>query len=642
MIAATLSRRGFDPARFAFAWRTALTACVALFIAWAIGLEHPQWTAMTVWAAAQPTRGMLLEKSLFRGAGTVIGVAAGVLLMTIAGPDQRILVLGLTLWIVLCAWLGNVLHGFVSYGAILAGYSASMVALLDVANPGHPLALGLDRLLTVMVGVAVAALAGLLFTPREAEDAVEGAMRGLSARLLRSMAQRLKGEPVTEADSHALLTGMAAIDEALDRHGAGSLRSRRSARRLREALAAQLVCFVWLRDADADRPDSAIAAALDRTATALEDAATPFEAAGPLAAATLLAKARPVLREALSGLGTALGEPLPAPTTAAARPRHHPILILHRDWVGARQAALRAGITLLLVGTAWQVSGMPQGAFLMLGVSVMLSLFSPMENPALTMRQVAIGQLFGVMGAIACRWLAWPHAGSELGLILWMMPFILLGAPAMAHRRSMGSAMDYNLVMLLLLQPHLPLTGTIAGSVATGFAVVLAPLIALVAFRQLFPADARRRMQTLVAMMVHEVQAMAGDAAAPAHRPLWRARLRHRLLRLVRWAQRRGLHPDAAMEGGIAVLRLGTAVIGLQARRRDAGLAPGTRRAILAALQRLRRVGENPDAARRALDLAAGRLRVEAPEEALLLRNAATSLAANRDFFRLGGAGAAA
>ena len=640
MTATIAARWGFDPARFAFAWRTALTACVALFIAWALGLEHPQWTAMSVWAAAQPTRGMLLEKSLFRAAGTVIGVAAGVLLMTIAGPDQRILVLGLTLWIVLCAWLGNVLHGFVSYGAILAGYSASMVALLDIADPGHPLALGLDRLLTVLVGVAVAALAGMLFTPSEAEDAVEGAVRGLSARLLRVMARRLKGQPATEAESHALLTGMAAIDEALDRHGAGSLRSRRSARRLRDALAAQLVAFVWLRDADADRPDSAIAAALDRAADALENAATPFEAAGPLAAAAVLAGARPALREALSGLGAALGEPLPAPPPA--RPRHQPTLILHRDWVGARQAALRAGITLLLVGTAWQLSGMPQGAFLMLGVSVMLSLFSPMENPALTMRQVAIGQVFGVMGAIACRWLAWPHADSELGLILWMMPFILLGAPAMAHRRSMGSAMDYNLVMLLLLQPHLPLTGTIGGSVATGVAVVLAPLIALVAFHQLFPADARRRMQTLIAMMVHEVQAMAADAGAVAHRPLWRARLRHRLLRLVRWAQRRGLHPDAAMEGGIAVLRLGTAVIGLQARRDVADLAPGTRRAVLAALQRLRRVGRDPEAAGRALDRAARRLTEDAPDEAVLLRDAAASLAANRDFFRLGGARPAA
>ena len=51
---------------------------------------------------------------------------------------------------------GNVLRGFVAYGTILAGYTAAMVALLDTAHPDHVLALGTDRLLTVLTGVATA------------------------------------------------------------------------------------------------------------------------------------------------------------------------------------------------------------------------------------------------------------------------------------------------------------------------------------------------------------------------------------------------------------------------------------------------------------------------------------------------------
>ena len=55
------SRLGFDPERLRFGLRTAAGACIALFAAYLLGLEHPQWAAMTVWASAQPVRGMLLE-----------------------------------------------------------------------------------------------------------------------------------------------------------------------------------------------------------------------------------------------------------------------------------------------------------------------------------------------------------------------------------------------------------------------------------------------------------------------------------------------------------------------------------------------------------------------------------------------------
>ncbi|PRB82248.1 FUSC family protein [Pseudomonas sp. MYb185] len=35
----------------------ALASCLAMALAWSIGLEHPQWSAMTAWAVSQPVRG---------------------------------------------------------------------------------------------------------------------------------------------------------------------------------------------------------------------------------------------------------------------------------------------------------------------------------------------------------------------------------------------------------------------------------------------------------------------------------------------------------------------------------------------------------------------------------------------------------
>ena len=54
------ARWGFDSARLRQHLRTAFAACIAVFAAWALGLEHPQWAGMTVWAASQPLRGKLL------------------------------------------------------------------------------------------------------------------------------------------------------------------------------------------------------------------------------------------------------------------------------------------------------------------------------------------------------------------------------------------------------------------------------------------------------------------------------------------------------------------------------------------------------------------------------------------------------
>jgi uncharacterized membrane protein YccC len=58
-----------------------------------------------------------------------------VVLVLVANGDLLWLVTGLAVWIGICAGMGNLQRSFASYGTMLAGYSASMVALLDNGNP---------------------------------------------------------------------------------------------------------------------------------------------------------------------------------------------------------------------------------------------------------------------------------------------------------------------------------------------------------------------------------------------------------------------------------------------------------------------------------------------------------------------------
>jgi uncharacterized membrane protein YccC len=628
-----MSLAGFDLPRLRFATRVGLAACLALLAAWAIGLEHPQWSAMTVWAASQPMRGQLLEKSLFRVLGTLLGVAAGVAIAALAVDRPALLVAGLALWVAMCAGLGNTQRSFVAYGTMLAGYSAAMVALLDTAHPDRIYAVGFDRLLTILVGVAIAVIVGLLFTPPDSASAMMVRVRAISARVLRDLAARLRGVGDDLArEQAAILSEMAAIEAALDPHGAGSLRSRRSVRAIRILMLEHVSALLWLRGRAQVVPNRPAGEALTAAADALERS-VDGDVVAAMTAAVAASDAQPALHAVVGGIEAALRLQLAA-GDAAARPQLAPALSLHRDWIGARQAALRALVAMLATGAIWLLTGWSGGAFMLLGTAIMVSLFSTFDNPAATMRTVFLGQLSGVAGALACHWLVWPLATSALMTVLLIMPFVAVGVLVFAHRRTMMGAFDYNMVLLLLLQPVYPLAGSFPHSMAMGAAVLTGPTLGFLAYRLIYPLSAERRMDMLIASMVGEVQAMAAaKPGAGAGDDVWRVRLHHRLLALVRAADKTTARNVSAIDGSLAVLDVGRAVRRLQELLHDPSLRPTTQTAIRAVLRRLRALATAPERAQHALALIATRLaQADIPDPAVTA--AVASVAANLDFFR--------
>jgi len=581
-----LAQYGFDPSRLNYAFRTALAACLALFLAWWLGLEHPQWAAMTVWAASQPTRGQLFEKSFYRMAGTVCGAVVGVALAWMAPRHPALLVGGLALWVAVCTGAGNLQRGFLAYGTVLAGYSAAMVALLNTGHPEQVLQLGADRLATVLTGVLVATFVGYCFAPRPSATALRDRVTGLLADILAYLA-----EPRTEDDGRRLLARVAAIEEELELHGAGSIRSKREMRAVRGMLLATVPLLLWRREDPGAEVEPTIPAARDGSVGSTESTGRlacgdtfgadlrerlaiatqamrrgETQTAGNALAA--LARSQPAraatrLEGLVIDLGKAIriwGRRLEAPLVRARR-QSRGTMILHRDWMGAWQAALRAGGTLLLVGAVWLVTGWSAGPYMLLGFAIMISVFSSFENPASTMRFVILGQLFGVLAALACRWLLWPLAGSEWQLLAWVTPFILLGALLTAHGRLASTSVDYNMVLLLLLQPAWPLTGTALSSVMMGLAVLSAPVAAWAAYHLIYPVNLQRRSEHLVAMMMREAADFARNPRALARRQAWRARFADRTLKLIRISERMARPQGRATDLSLAFFDLGGAVL---------------------------------------------------------------------------------
>lgn len=634
-VSSGLARLGFDLPRLGFGLRTALASCAALLIAWLMGLEHPQWAAMTVWAVSQPVRGMLIEKSLFRALGTVIGTLFGVLLVMVAGDNLTLMVISLSLWIGLCVGVGNLLSGLISYGALLSGYSATMVALLSTQQPaGQILLLGSDRLLTVMTGVMVALLIGLIFTPRNAEDDLAARVRRTSSDILRAMAACFDDDSrEARADTaQRLLVSIANTEQLFDTSAAGSLRSHRNIRALRALVQAQVGAVYWIRNARNLSVDASMADALRQASRALnenapgQDVLRSLEASLAYCTDNLTAD---VLRQLLDSQREHLATEDEHSSMTAIRNR----VVLHRDWTGARQAALRAVGLLLLIGTAWIVTGWSAGAYVMLGASVMITLFSTFETPSKIMWHIFVWQSIAAVAALSCHWLLWPMATSEWQLIALLSPFILIIVPFFAHPRVASGSLDYVMALLLLSHPVLPLERTFGDSLTIALAVVSGPLLAYISFRLVWPADARRRRSHLTGMMLKELQSMAENPLAPARHQIWRARLQHRVLRLLQSTGRSAEAVVPAADGGLAVLAAGNAIQQLHLLQMGEP-QPALQRRIELALLRLQALSHNPQAAARCLLRVADQLRKVNHCVAWDMENAARGILDNSGFFR--------
>ena len=607
-----LSDHGFDLARLSFAARTAVAACLAFVLAWLVGLEHPQWAAMTVWAASQPTRGQLWEKSVFRVLGSLSGTVVGISLVLVAGLHPSYLVLGLAVWVAACTYIGNLQRGFVAYGTVLAGYTAAMVSLLDAAHPEHVLALGADRLATVLTGVIVATLVGSIFAP----SAATGQLRQRVRALLGDMLVEAATPTPSQQKRRALLAELAQIEESLDPHAAGSIRSRQSIRATRALLIASTPLLLWKHG---NAQPGGFREKLSEAAQALarEDVSGTQDALNASAATKGLSpRLSGTLAETAAGLEhwQALSHTRRTLTRRPNLPAQPPVL-LHRDWTGAREAGLRALGAMVLFGTVWLVTGWSVGAFMLLGLSIMISIFSTFENPALMMRSVFLGQLLGVTGALILRWAVWPLADTELQLILYTLPFILIGPLFVGHNKTVALSFDYNMVLMLMSQPHWPLVGTFGASLTSGLAVAAAPLAAMVAYLTIYPPTLKRRIDTVMQAMLNDLRDLAADPKALETRAHWQARLYHRTLRLVRLSGRSHRAQTKAEDAALSIMNLGYTVMWCHKTSRDGSQTDTERRAARMVLARLANITTDPVHARAAL----GRLtrRHSGPEAAL-------------------------
>ena len=548
---------GFHVPVLAFALRTAFAAFVALLVAYAIGLEHPHWAAMSAWASSQPLREHLLARGFYRFAGSVVGVLFAVALVLVAQDSLRVLALGLALWCGFCAFWGNAQRGYMVYGWMLAGYSAAMVVLLHHGPAAGITHLAWDRMLTVVTGVAAALAISWCFAPRRKAAVLIGQSRAVIAKVLQSAQAQVQGTSSAQGvDTTSLLSQLAQVEELLELYPEGSRRASQTAQAIhwQQSQAMELV-YQMAAHAGAARPAQivpvpcaeAVAAVVERLqfapqtdeaalANAVQHAAQQLQAHSD--AHPLVVHMLHLLQALQSGLAVEQRD-LGAATNLSVQPQPLPVLPKHRDWLGARQAGLRTGGTMLLVGLLWAWTGSSTIGFGLLGLSVMLLVFSSFESPSRTMAFVLRGQIIGAVLALICQAVVWPLAQSSTQMVWMVLPFALMGGLLFAHQRTAAGALDTNMAMFILLAPRFPDPLSMGEHTSMALAIVAGPALAWVVYRLVYPTQAVVRLRNVLRMMWLQVPIAAAQAVqGRSSQESWALQLHHRMLRVMRWADK--------------------------------------------------------------------------------------------------------
>lgn len=591
------------------AGRGTAAALAALAVAVHLKLENPYWAAMTALIVIQPTRGLLFEKSFYRLVGTVIGSAAGLLLL-LSTDSPLVLAMALSFWVAACVGVGNLLYGLRSYAFMMAACTCVVVAMSAYQNPPHLVGIAFGRVACIVVGIIVSTAVTALFTPRQSGDGLESRLRRIAADSIAWLALLLRQGRVyaLARREQDILIGIAEVEELLDAAGAGSLRLKKQKRHAQGLIAALLSLLAVGRLAgeglsrhdDGDRRQDywrdQLGRRLDEAARGLESPTTVNCTAEMAAAAAEVQTHLPLLGESLNDIVASLRPVLAGDGTMAGpfAPQPANLFIHHRDWREARRAALRAFGTIWVVGGTWALTGWAKGPLMLMAIGIMISIFSTKEHPAHFVGQIFCGAAIGSAAAVVCRVALLAGVTDPLVMGAAIAPFVLLGVLAMSYRRTAIGATDATLFFIFVTQPGVPIAVLPADLALGAVAMIMGVGSAWIAYRYLVPINPAIRLRSLLKAIVDDLRLLAA-AEAPVAKERLRARMHHRVMRMASMATRYDADHLAVVEGGLAALAMGKCIVRLQASREQGGRTPvaGVIREALHALADSARRGES-------------------------------------------------
>src|SRR5699024_4631659 len=201
------------------------------------------------------------------------------------------------------------------------------------------------------------------------------------------------------------------------------------------------------------------------------------------------------------------------------------------------------------------------------------------------------------------------------------------------------------MMFLFMSQPGVWPMATPEALLTVGLGIVSGVALTTVVFAVVLPTDPLRRAQTLNREIVYSLKRLATAHDMRAARR-WRALAYQRVLQLELWTAQAGQSSQVAVDGGLAALTVGLALLRLQRNLRTGRLSAPATAAVEVSLQALQHIATQPHSAQPAARSAVRHLDqlAEGDEAAsvstvysskLALTVIAEALAANSAFFHI-------
>jgi uncharacterized membrane protein YccC len=530
-----------------FALRTTAASLVALYIAFLLNLDDPKWAPMTVWIVAQSSRGMSVSKGQYRILGTIIGAVAAVAMVALFAQAPELFILSLALWLALCTALATGLRNFRSYGAVLAGYTAAIIAFDSISSPLEVFDIAIARVIYIGLGITTEAVFTAIFAPGTPLQEIQNHLTTYLRQVADLCARALRGQANTSGFQR-LLTGALDLDVAAEYAAAGSSSVRSRFGHLRGAAVAmltQMAIAQSLREHLAARPE--LNDPLIEKTAALLDGIGSASTNDPSAVAALRADVQAALAETAANSGHAVSPRLPildhldrlleAAHDALTRralfsdekaPSSRLRLSFHVDHLLALHNGIRTFVAIIIGCWFWIETAWPSGPSFIVILGVICALFATRPNPVVGGMGFLKGGLVAVIAAAICNFAILPMLSdfTELAVVIGIIMF----ASGLAMRNAGTAALATSFAFLFfdLVGPDNTSRADAASFMNGALALILGVGTGVLVFTLLFPSDLpgkRRRLQRATLRDLMDI----GQSPARWTREHWLSRTADRL-----------------------------------------------------------------------------------------------------------------
>lgn len=639
MIRAVGSWMGLDRAAVGYALTLFFAATAAFTVASVLHIPNAYWAAMPIWVVAQPQRGVLLERAIFRVLGTLLGAGAGFgILQTFQQPFLVLAVL--SVWIALSSGLTHILRKVHAYIALMAGMTAAVVVLPSLLLSSRTFEIALARVECTLIGVVMVTVITGLFTPKAQRAAFYVRVRTLAGDAVAYVADLLQsGEQ--NASEQRILAEISEVETAASLVMAGSIDGYRRSRHVNAFIAASLALMAEgqmlnRRRTRGNREADRLPAMLTSFSKLLRSDKQPktlnTDLQELIANASLANTRLAFMLEQLIAAEAALF----SDERGTQAVREVIGLAPHYEWILARRTGLVSGSVTFAAAALGLLSGWADGELVALGVCIFSMVLGSLPKPQAVAPEILKGVTTGVLLAIFYRFAIQPHVATVPQLIASIAPFFLIGAFARVGRKTALAGIDANMCFMLVSQAVLPAVSNDPSRILSGAAALMLAAIMVTGSFILLPRDPVSLAEDAAQEIVSDLRRLSLrtsklDAVG------WRRRALRQILRLMLHLGRASNLRETVPQGMLAALNLGNAIVDIQSLSGRIRLSTSTGQTLEEALGLLADFALDPRSIASKLIILADRL--DDTTAACALQDAAHALQQGADLIQMGCAG---